>query len=424
MAIKKGTTSIGKVYVGNKEIDRIYKGSTLVYQNILLPREYQQVEYLESTGTQYIDTGVQTSTNIEIIAEMKISQIANDYSMCLFGSWNDNQGFRVYRRLSDGTSRAQYANIMYELTNIDFTQKHKIDFNKKDANNNPYIYIDDVMVESFGSTTFSNSLNICAFVSYSRDSSRLEWENNGKTILYSLQLYNNGTIIRNYIPCYRKIDGVAGLYDLVNGVFYTNAGTGEFVCGHPILSDDYDLLEYIESSGTQYIDTGAITSNVPNYSDRVSVSLICRYTEIDNTFRQGRSGNRVGFGILNNQFYFGITNENLTLGTADTNKHTFFINTNDLSYGYDNNIAYKSQFSPLTTNSGTFYLFARNGASGAENFSKCAVYKCSIKINNEIVRDFVPVVRLADNTIGLYDIKNDVFYTNAGSGTFTKGDNV
>ena len=28
-----------------------------------LPPEYQQVEYLESTGTQYIDTGVNPSSN-------------------------------------------------------------------------------------------------------------------------------------------------------------------------------------------------------------------------------------------------------------------------------------------------------------------------------------------------------------------------
>ena len=49
--------------------------------------------------------------------------------------------------------------------------------------------------------------------------------------LYSCQIYDNNVIVRNYVPCYRKSDGVAGFYDLVNGVFYTNAGTGQFIIG-------------------------------------------------------------------------------------------------------------------------------------------------------------------------------------------------
>lgn len=33
------------------------------------------------------------------------------------------------------------------------------------------------------------------------------------------------------IPCYRKADGVIGMYDLVSGTFYTNEGTGSFTKG-------------------------------------------------------------------------------------------------------------------------------------------------------------------------------------------------
>ena len=41
----------------------------------------------------------------------------------------------------------------------------------------------------------------------------------------------DGTPIRNFVPCYRKSDNVIGLYDTVEGVFYTNAGTGSFTKG-------------------------------------------------------------------------------------------------------------------------------------------------------------------------------------------------
>jgi hypothetical protein len=37
------------------------------------------------------------------------------------------------------------------------------------------------------------------------------------------------------IPCYRKADNVAGMYDLFSGEFYTNAGTGEFIIGPDVI---------------------------------------------------------------------------------------------------------------------------------------------------------------------------------------------
>lgn len=47
------------------------------------------------------------------------------------------------------------------------------------------------------------------------------------------------------------------MLDLVNNVFYTNAGTGEFQRG-PLrtVPKIYQRVEYIESTGTQYINTG------------------------------------------------------------------------------------------------------------------------------------------------------------------------
>lgn len=49
--------------------------------------------------------------------------------------------------------------------------------------------------------------------------------------LYSMKLYENAVKVRDFIPCYRKSDNEIGLYDLVNGVFYTNAGSGTFAKG-------------------------------------------------------------------------------------------------------------------------------------------------------------------------------------------------
>lgn len=52
--------------------------------------------------------------------------------------------------------------------------------------------------------------------------------------VYECYITRNGETIRHFFPCYRKADHEAGMYDIVNGVFYTNQGTGEFIVGHDV----------------------------------------------------------------------------------------------------------------------------------------------------------------------------------------------
>lgn len=46
--------------------------------------------------------------------------------------------------------------------------------------------------------------------------------------------WNDGRLVLCAVPCYRMADGVIGMYDTVNGVFYTNAGSGSFTRGNEI----------------------------------------------------------------------------------------------------------------------------------------------------------------------------------------------
>lgn len=48
--------------------------------------------------------------------------------------------------------------------------------------------------------------------------------------LYFCKIYDNGSLVRNLIPA-KNSSGTLGLYDAVNNVFYTNAGTGTFTAG-------------------------------------------------------------------------------------------------------------------------------------------------------------------------------------------------
>ena len=59
-------------------------------------------------------------------------------------------------------------------------------------------------------------------------------ENIGQQRLYYVKIWDNDTLVRDFIPSYRVSDGEIGLYDLVNDEFYSNKGTGTFIKGNDI----------------------------------------------------------------------------------------------------------------------------------------------------------------------------------------------
>ena len=71
------------------------------------------------------------------------------------------------------------------------------------------------------------------------------------------------------------------------------------------------------------------------------------------------------------------------------------------------------------------YIFAQNyngnARWGAER--KICAFSYYDK-NDELICDLTPCYRKSDNVIGMYDIVRNMFLTNAGTGTFTKGPDV
>lgn len=49
--------------------------------------------------------------------------------------------------------------------------------------------------------------------------------------LFSFQIYERSTLVRDYVPARRVADGVVGLWERKYNAFYPNCGTGTFVAG-------------------------------------------------------------------------------------------------------------------------------------------------------------------------------------------------
>ena len=184
------------------------------------------LEYIQSSGTQYIDTGIYSKSGLTI-----------EYAFQIIGE----------RSISVALFGGREASTLNQLVCFMNTDRHiGIRFNDSPSAYGPRITIDDkkhvvkfVDNESYvdgeynsrsmSSQPFLGNCTIFVFgVNTGGDFDTLQVIGQRA---YSFKIKDGNSLVRNFIPCYRKSDNVAGMYDLVTNTFYTNAGTGDFIVG-------------------------------------------------------------------------------------------------------------------------------------------------------------------------------------------------
>jgi hypothetical protein len=90
------------------------------------------------------------------------------------------------------------------------------------------LYVDGELVYEHPERTFSCG---CALFIFDSNQKGTPLKKSASMKLYYLEIYDNGSLVRSFIPCVRNSDSQIGLYDIVNGVFYQNQGTGSFTYG-------------------------------------------------------------------------------------------------------------------------------------------------------------------------------------------------
>ena len=80
---------------------------------------------------------------------------------------------------------------------------------------------------ALGAATFSTSVPMYMFAYNSNGTATPS----GAMRIYSCKIYDNGMLIRDYVPC-KNANNIVGMYDKVNRKFYVNLGTGSFIAGN------------------------------------------------------------------------------------------------------------------------------------------------------------------------------------------------
>lgn len=197
-----------------------------------LPLAYQELSYLGSSGVQHINTGIPILKGYSIVADFSVTSSTNDLDAFGWETTNNlgiianryNPGFRILvgnaatgGQTSSGWSQSNKYHYEMSSDNSSVTaifSSANSSFTIKDSKaiNNTSIPL-SLFGRAAGNGTVGNKLIGC---------------------LYCIAIANGSTKIAEYVPCYRKSDTIAGMYDLVSNTFKTNDGSGTFELGDEV----------------------------------------------------------------------------------------------------------------------------------------------------------------------------------------------
>lgn len=192
----------------------------------LLPSGYKQLEYIENTSNAYIDTGVKyyNANSTEVILNGEFTNKASNLSqfICMIGGSNKHCWFGNY------TSKYYcygQSNTFYN-TNMPLTAKRPISATIK---GNKFTIKNSERQFSGSNTTNTvcDGINLPLGARYGERGNLISV---ALCILYNVKIVINDVLTRDFIPC-KNPQNIVGMYDIVNGVFYSSPDGTAFVAG-------------------------------------------------------------------------------------------------------------------------------------------------------------------------------------------------
>ena len=400
----------------------------------ILPDGYTQLDYIQSDGNQYIDTGVLGSDINKVVVDFQFtssqSTTEQEVAACIDGGNKLQIGWYASSFITTGG--ASYSQTSYSARTIG-------------------------TASPIGSP--SNSLYLFA----QHEGNSANWKVKAK--LYSCTISSTSGFVRNFIPC-KDSSGTVGLYDIVGNKFYRNNGSGSFTAGPEIIQPSSDFItinyegsynvvdinnsavkslskdtewifqfvpgpklpsgykevEYIQSSGTQYINTGFI----PKYDSRIVLdaevtdsSIACALFGARGAASGTNPSANVLFSLSGGTIRSDYYGSSVSSTTTVSGRTIFDKNKNVVSFG-SNTIT--NNRSTASSNQ-TLFLFAVQTAGSATLLATMKLYACQIYDNGTLVRDFYPCTN-ESGAVGLYDLVGKQFYSSAGTGAFVAGPEI
>ena len=405
-----------------------------------------QAEYIQLTGAEYINTYYNANGKTRIILDCM--QLDISATFCFYC------GARTAVSPTNSTS-----NTLFFVNNAyrkDFYGTSKTTSGCYSVNTR-FVIDNNMGVVTIGpnytlsmtssSTTSSGPLLLGASYVYS-NSAITNLDNYAKLKIYSCKIYDNGTLVRDFVPCLEdNEDGHIGLYDKVNDVFYRPFGTGNPILnisnsingniktsgGFKPITDgyvnidgsykkilesyifkknEYTQLNYIESNSIQKIDTGI----KPSDDLITTIDFQCLSNGITENAIFGASWSINGYflevyksGGSIIRWHYGGVNKDVTADA--TIRHTCSCSKSGITL---DGTSYT--FTP-TGNNGTnnIYIFTTPDVASIRGpeatYNGCfKLYSLKMVKGGTTIRNYIPVKRNSDDMVGLYETIENKFY--------------
>lgn len=201
-----------------------------------LPSGYTRLGYVESTGDQYIDTGitVNQSTKLEIVASsIDVSNASNGFGFIPYGAGEsyNNQAFECYSQSLQ--YEFNHNSTVHYLGNS--SPKQKLNISHTPTGISLSINGEAALTATHTNSSFSTPYSLALFGTH-RSTVLC-----GRAKIYSCKIYNGNALVRNFIPAMRDSDCMIGMYDLVQNIFYIDKNGGNFV-GNSSYNDNATIL--------------------------------------------------------------------------------------------------------------------------------------------------------------------------------------
>ena len=393
--------------------------------------------YLQSDGTQYIDTGYIGSTNLRV--EVVFEPVLTNGTRYLFGSASNGSGMSPMKyglyvqnggmSFTSGTggSVGGWNAGWFGMGKVTRSHYKAIyDYPKRRAelwSGDVQVYTQTALVDPGFET---NNCTMTIFCNHYGPGSFGDWFG-GK--VYSFRLFDKGTLIRDMVPYGRG--AVTGLLDRCSGKVYTNMRSG----GHPFVlgtDDGYVRSDRTKRSG-QFVKTGWCMT--PQTKIEVDFALLDPTTTWQCIFGALKgSGQLCALAIDGSKKFVWALNDGdnyswqATGIAADSARHTFTLDIPNATATLANvsEAEYTGTIGQIPTATATVPLLlfgrAQTNATGTVTWggaSSVRIYGMKIWNGGTLVRNYEP--RLVDNVEGLYDTVNGTFNTADLSGSTTTG---
>lgn len=374
-----------------------------------------EIEYLESSGSPYIDTGIYItkSTTVEISHQVIALQADVTDDISYFSCWTSNSQCAYCFRTSANAIRTRWGSS--SATDLAVSKNDMILFT---VDGTKYVNKNVTKNTTKSGNTGSSYPTNQTFRLFAGTANR------------PVRIYYAKVGNLDLIPV--RVGQVGYMYDKVSGQLFGNAGTDNFILGPDVAKNPKPFdseVEYIQTDGNQYIE-------LPFKPNEATDCIEFTFRRTDNTTQHrfcttctdgsAAAAARIFEIYVNGNGRIGYNDNATWREVIASNKGQIALVKHTLKFDYRNGSA-TLDYGVLDSNRTTgkrkatenLKLFCGQLASPSSNPFIGLIYGCKIWRNDQLIYDLIPVRK---NGVGyLFDTLSETLFGNAGTGNFTIG---